>query len=227
MNNIRTNFLLLAVSILILAAAGTASAHEIETTPNYGQYPVVTVESPSHNARVGDAVTIRGKAHLADNHTAIGKVVVTINNTDFDVLNVTNGWSYTWNTTGYPNGQYSIRITAHGVNQAGKNVTGTTTILLNVNNTRTTVTELAATTGTPTQGTVWLTARLRDGNGNPLRSRNIRFFVNGSEMGNSTTDVNGIALFKFTSTFTGNYMQWPGLMVTVIITGHQVMQQLR
>lgn len=175
-----------------LCFCGTVSAHD-------SNYPAVTIESPQHNTQVNGTVHINA---TAQDHAEVTKVVFNVSDGQvFTDTNQNDGWSCDWDTSNTPNGQYSVKATAH--NSAG--LTGSYTILLNVNNTaQTTQLSLTDVQAVPNQK-VNLNALLKDASNNTLQGKVVQFSVNGTMVGTGTTDSSGVATYAYTTTATGIY----------------------
>lgn len=188
----RSGILLFIVLVFALCFCGSVTAHD-------SNYPAVTITNPQHNTQVNGTVHINA---TAESHSEITQVVFNVSDGHVATDNNPNdGWSYDWDTSNTPNGQYSVKATA--LNLEG--LTGSYTILLNVNNsqqsTQLTVNDVQ---GIPNQSAN-LNALLKDASSNPIQGKVVQFSVNGTVVGTGTTDSSGVATYAYTPTVTGIY----------------------
>jgi uncharacterized repeat protein (TIGR01451 family) len=188
----RSGILLFIVLAFALCVCGSVTAHD-------SNYPAVTITNPQHNTQVNGTVHINA---TAESHSEITQVVFNVSDGHVATDNNPNdGWSYDWDTSNTPNGQYSVKATA--LNLDG--LTGSYTILLNVNNSQqSTQLTLNDVQGIPNQNAN-LNALLKDASNNPISGKVVQFSVNGTVVGNRTTDNSGVATYAYTPTATGLY----------------------
>jgi protocatechuate 3,4-dioxygenase beta subunit len=166
----------------------------------------VTTYINVNNANVDatQSVTITGSlTHTASSRPLInGTVSVTIigPNGYMETFNVTviDG-NFSFNRTMYVSGPYNIVVrfdgniifaSSTGQGQLDVNLINTTTILGNV--------EFRATFSSN------LTANVTDYYGNPVVGAHVEFWVDGTNVGNNTTDANGIAIYSYTPLVEGD-----------------------
>ena len=188
----RSGILLFIVLAFALCICGSVTAHDSNS-------PAVTITNPQHNTQVNGTVHINA---TAESHSEITQVVFNVSDGHVATDNNPNdGWSYDWDTSNTPNGQYSVKATAHNL----EGLTGSYTILLNVNNsqqsTQLTVNDVQ---GIPNQNAN-LNALLKDASNNPIPGKVVQFSVNGTTVGTGTTDNSGVATYAYTPTVTGIY----------------------
>jgi len=184
---------LLVLVVFVVCFCGVVTAHD--TT-----YPIVTIDSPKHNSEVNGTVHVNA---TVDSHTEITKVVFNVSDGSvFTDFNGNEGWSCDWDTSNTPNGQYSVKATAH--NSDG--LTGSYSILVNVNNTvQATQLSLTDVQAMPNQE-VNLNALLKDASDKPLQGKTVQFSVNGTTIGTGTTDSSGVATYASTIFHVGPFL---------------------
>ncbi|HID73456.1 MAG TPA: hypothetical protein EYP43_00225, partial [Thermoplasmata archaeon] len=102
------------------------------THPGEGENhdPRVTIERPADRSTVSGTVTVSGRASDEDGNDNIVSVRVRIGDGNWVEAEGTTDWTFSWDTTGWPNGPVTVRVMA----EDSEGATGTDRITVTVEN---------------------------------------------------------------------------------------------
>jgi hypothetical protein len=157
--------------------------------------PTVAITSPAGGATVSGTVNLTASASDTDS-TGVAQVEFFVDGSSIGTdTDGSNGWSATWNTTGYSDGSHSVSATA--TDTAGQPTTSSS-ISVNVSNGSTTVPVHVAslTSSYSDNGSTWnatVTITVQDSSGNPVQSATVSGSWSGGTTGSTdcTTDSSG------------------------------------
>ena len=130
----------LLVALLVISAL-LPIAYAIDDTENFGislpidytatsnQPPTVSITSPSEGATVNGTVSITGTA--SDSDGTVQSVEVKIGSDAWATASGTTSWTFTWDTTGYSDGSYTILARSYD----GTNYSTEAQVNVTINNT--------------------------------------------------------------------------------------------
>ena len=117
--------LYLLLSVLFLIYWGCEEEPEPDTTP-----PIVSISYPLNNSTVSEMVTINC---ISSDNEGVEKVELWVNGVSTGISDITEPYSFNWNTTLVDNGSYSITVRSFDTSD---NTTDSQPIFLTVDNTQ-------------------------------------------------------------------------------------------
>ena len=150
--------------------------------------PTISITSPLNNTEVSGSIAI--KATATDSESGIEKVEFQVNNSKIGEDN-TEPYSYTWNTSSYPSGEYEIKAIAtdNSGNTNSDQIKVTIPVISITNNHDYTITGIYIEPSNPLASTtVKVKGTLQNvGKNTESSGKQVKFFVDGSEKNSTTT----------------------------------------